>query len=253
MLLTLLFACSDSIDVVEVAEPARVEDQSVVCTALRADASPPQVVRIGMDDGAMYPVVAAAGPVPDSAINGLADFGDHVVVCRPELTRISLVDGTVTPSDVKCSSAADVGGELLLLDGDELVSYPTFDDAAAGVNGVVLPARPYASRVGRDADAGELLTAWHSDGKLERWSGGSSSKVDLRLFDTWIWGVSQADARLFVLDDGRDAGGPSWWEAIHEFDAKGVPVRTFELGEDVKLQGLSCSVPVPPTVPGTTP
>jgi hypothetical protein len=88
--------------------------------------------------------------------------------------------------------------------------------------------------------------AWHSTDTVEVVSmidGRLLRTIELEGFDTWVWGMSVAGGRLYLLDDGRGDAGPG--TRITSFDAvTGENLGDVVIGDRATMaNGLWCHVP----------
>jgi hypothetical protein len=194
------------------------------------------VVLAGLDTGNLC-TVANLGLYAGS--HGLTWLGDSVYTCTGhwgQLTRSSLVDGTVTPTHHYCSSVTAWNGGLLTLgnlsDADwGIHNCPSFHDAQCGR----CSSMGYDIRDSRmTAYEDTLYTAWHSTEYIttvDILSGEELGDVEIEDFDTWVYGMSLIDDGLLVILERSSA--------IRVFDPV-TGAALWEVPQQQSLDGLYC-------------
>ena len=246
LVIALLIGCVDFAAVQHADEWEAVSRESAVCFSMYSQRGPADVVAIGMDSGTVTTVLKRpAGLEGRNQVNGLARIDSQLFLCggKQGLQRIDLLTGEVEASLAKCESVTDIGGGLMMMGRPGVGTLTWFAswDAVLADDGVAVNADHWGSRVGRQG--GDIITAWHSTHNLERFdaeTGVSLGDIRLQGYDTWVWGVSGAGERLFVLNDGRDPGG-DWNPRIAEFSPSGDAVFDLYMGEYANINGLACS------------
>jgi hypothetical protein len=196
---------------------------------------------IGADTG-----TSCAIDVPGFGVDtsSLAWIGDDVFACPRDgsgeswLTRASLLDGSLEPSEVPCEAVAAYHGALLLMPtpahGGAYLVYNSFADAIAGMQSRVIDVSPFASRMTVGDDV--LYAAWHSTDRLEVWDLATESERDpirLENHDGWVNGIAVVDNRLFLVSRLPDS-------VFIEFDATtGARVAEHAL-VSASPEGLAC-------------
>jgi hypothetical protein len=195
------------------------------------------VSMVGMDTGTTCTVLS---PIRLDA-SSLVWRGDELFLCnydgnsRAPLTRVDLVTGETTESDVPCQAVAEYEGGFLVLGSpaNPLRYYASFDDVLAQSVTAEIEVEPFASRITTRSE--RLYGAWHSTNFLEVWDVPTATLVEelpLQGHDDWVMGLSVVDARLFLL--ARD-------EMIVEFDVStGDRVAELPLAGYTRTTGLAC-------------
>ncbi len=125
-----------------------------------------------------------------------------------------------------------------------LCSYAGPEDLLAGTDqGCVVLELLFGTRF--TLHEGLLYSTWHSTNEFttsDAVTGENLGTTDLENWDTWVWGLSVADGKLHVVDDGRNSG--EYNILIGLFDLEGgridtVGVRNAHWGSE-HLGGLWC-------------
>lgn len=188
---------------------------------------------VGVDNGAVCPVVEALELEPDS----LAWVGEHAYACSGYgLFRMSLDTGRVDLAPVPCQAAASYGDGLILQPSfaifGNLIYTPSLEDAACGVyfdTGV-------ASRASRLTGRGlELVEAWHSTDRIDVRTGLCSElrTVELEGYEGWIRGLSVTEDDRLVLTSGWPEGDLFVFDFESGSRQRVTPASPF-------LSGLAC-------------
>ncbi len=208
------------------------------------------VVLAGLDTGRTC-TVANLGL--EAGNHGLTWLGDSVYTCTGhygQLTRSSLVDGTVTTTHHYCSTITSWMNSMLTMGdrstGDTNISHcKTFLDAQCGRCSDM----GYDVRDSRMTAHGDTLyTAWHSTehiSTVDALSGVSLGDVTLEDFDDWVYGMSLIDEDMLVMLERSDA--------IRVFDPT-TGAALWEVPQERSLSGLYCfdTSDVPDATPDDT-
>lgn len=179
-----------------------------------------ELLALGVDDGAMCSVMAAA-----FGDQTLAWIGDAVYACDGDygmLTRLSLVDGTIAKSYLYCDGVVAWDGKLVV--------FPHFEDPTWGEQHSLVFEDFYQAQCGApETDLGwtryhnsfgmvgdTLVTAWHSADTLEfRDISDVATYTSMDIdYSGYIYGVGPTDDGRIVL--ATDAGANAY--RVVDFD-----------------------------------
>lgn len=253
-LLAMLLGCADRspVDWVEAGDPGygserkEVLSESAVCFALVDRDGRDRTVAIGMDSGTAVELARIEGGRVGE-IDSMAVIDTDAFACIDgSLTRIGLADGSTEDSGLACDAVTDLDGQLVIREGptSELVRFGSSGDELAMSVGEPLDVR-FAGKLGRRD--GSLLAAVQDSPWLVSYDTETAqgNEFELEDFGTWVWGLSGAGQRLFVLTYAEDPL-VLWNPRIAEFDPGGSKVHTWRLGFQVETHGLACSDAVEP-------
>ena len=220
--------------------------EDAVCLSIESGPTP-TVVAMGLDSQKVIPVRELPSGLDVSGVDSLGFEGRHLYWCNQRLavSRVDLVSGEMESATLPCEAVADIDGGVLVMpsDGGWLRWYDTWAAVRAD-QPEIIRVNYHASRLGRQG--GDILTAWHSTGELERFdadSGQFKGNVKLEDYDGWVHGLGGVGERIFVLHPGRVGVTEFDQYGVAEFDRAGNSVFSYALEAGQTYEGLVC---VPP-------
>lgn len=224
-----------------------------ICTALvQADDADARVVEIDLATGVVSEVLSGLD-LDFADVRGILRTEDTLLLCQDDLLHsVSLRDGAVTELSITCRGvAAGEDGSVVLLapSGETSESFASAAEAVDLRSPSLSAVRLGIASTGA-VDGTDILVAGPAGVEVKRRSlvDGSAREIfePSSVFGA-IWGMSQVDGVLYLLDDGRDPEtderGPP---GVRAFDLAASEVRTsaeLEYPPSESVRGLWCALP----------
>ena len=106
------------------------------------------------------------------------------------------------------SVATDGSALYIINDANAVEGYSSFSNLSSGVPATAVPTSIHGTRLG--ITGGTIYSAWHSTDEVQVHdlaTGAYINTIPLQFFDTWVWGLSEVNGVLYVIDDGRSSSG----------------------------------------------